>query len=61
MDGLFFNPEILVCDWMANNAGCVDKQLFATCDNAMKVYFDGELQVDKPARLMIRFVIGISI
>ena len=44
MDGLFFNPEILVCDWMANNAGCVDRQLFATCDNEMKVYFDGVLQ-----------------
>merc|ERR1712032_1699064 len=39
-----FNPEILVCDWMTNNAGCVDRQLFATCDNKMKVYFDGELQ-----------------
>ena len=44
MDGLFFNPEILVCDWMANSPGCVDRQLFATCDNKMKVYFDGELQ-----------------
>ena len=44
MDGLFFNPEILVCDWMTNNAGCIDRQLFATCDNKMKVYFDGELQ-----------------
>ena len=44
MDGLFFNPEILVCDWMTNNAGCVDRQLFATCDNKMKVYIDGELQ-----------------
>merc|ERR1712212_186839 len=44
MDGLFFNPEILVCDWMASNAGCIDRQLSATCDNKMKVYFDGELQ-----------------
>ena len=44
MDGLFFNPDILVCDWMTNNPGCVDRQLAATCDNKMKVYFDGELQ-----------------
>ena len=44
MDGLFFNPDILVCDWMTNNPGCVDRQLSATCDNKMKVYFDGELQ-----------------
>ena len=44
MDGLFFNPEILVCDWMANNPDCRDRQLSATCDNKMKVYFDGELQ-----------------
>merc|ERR1712055_517198 len=49
MDGLFFNPEILVCDWIANNAGCVDRQLFATCDNKMKVYFDGELQLQDDA------------
>merc|ERR1712037_299794 len=40
----FSSTEILVCDWMANNAGCVDRQFFATCDNEMKVYFDGELQ-----------------
>ena len=49
MDGLFFNPDILVCDWMTNNPGCVDRQLSATCDNKMKVYFDGELQEQNDA------------
>ena len=44
MVGLFFNPDILICNCMTNNPGYVDRLLSATCDDKMKVYFDGELQ-----------------
>jgi len=49
MEGLYFNPEILVCDWMENVSTCKDRKLHATCDNQMKVYFDGELQEEDDA------------
>jgi len=41
------NPGLCLCDKINNRKSfldCLGRKLFATCDNTMKVYFDGKLQ-----------------